>query len=81
MKKIETSVGNGTSHAVDYRADKVKYTAPVILLEFIQDEEVWYKLDNGRSQSKTSYDSFWIPQKRKVLPFNYREDIDSTHVH
>lgn len=82
MKRVKIKVGNSTAPSIEYKADKRVYSAPKIVSEFINDEGVkCYKLDNGRTQSCESYNKLWCPQKEKVLPFNHREDLDSTHIH
>jgi ABC-type branched-subunit amino acid transport system ATPase component len=52
-------------------------TAPVIVEEFTNDNaEQCYILENGNTVLKEKYDAMWKPQKGKIKPRNYREDID-----
>jgi hypothetical protein len=69
---------NNISGSVDYKAEKKSYTAPVVVDEILSDDgEELYVLENGNTIPKLRYDSMWKVPKNKILPKNYRVDLNS----
>lgn len=55
--------------------------APIVIGDYIENDEVWYVLENGNSILKTKYDSIWHPIKTPIFPKDYKgENNDKTKI-
>lgn len=79
MKKQLLNTG-GINCTVQFKAEKKSYSAPVILSEFInEDNELTYELDNGNTITASNYKKMWLPTKKEIMPANYKgENPDKT---